>query len=161
MIGTSHQTAEGRTATLRRVGKQTVTTCDGEHDGLIEGTHSRIIRTANGDVRLDLCDTHDKVVTGIEQQLERWGERGQPVRKPPGSLHRGQTPDGAAIRAWAREELGMAMSDHGRISDDLRSRWMAWVAAGSPQPSTAPPTPANGIDREQLRRALTSVSQGR
>lgn len=104
------------------------------------GASTRSFRLDGMDYEIDLTDASyrrfkDELKPYLKaaRQVGRSGEsapgRARATRGKGTRTSSGPVGDAAAIRAWARS-VGMAVTERGRVSADVRA---AWVAAGSPQ----------------------------
>jgi hypothetical protein len=104
------------------------------------GASTRSFRFDGLDYEIDLTDAsyrrfkdelkpYLKVARQVGRTRESAAGRGRAARGRAKRAPSGPVGDAAAIRAWARS-VGMAVTERGRVSSDVRA---AWEAAGSPQ----------------------------
>lgn len=150
---------------------KTIRVCDFDEHGAdddVRAVEHRTFQAEGATYGVDVCGDCDKQFEAFQELTQRWVAAGRAIeqKRDRSSRSRGDrapTPgspaprtdrgENAAIREWAKTQ-GIAMSDRGRISDELRQRYRQWAAqhaserwdeaAGTDRPAPPRPTPPPG-----------------
>lgn len=151
---------------------KTITVCDfDEHDedDDVRAVEHRTFHADGASYEVDVCTECDGKFTDFQELTRRWVAAARPAAAPPkpsrsrsgsqstsnGAEPRTDRGENAAIRDYARRQ-GIAISDRGRISEELRQQYRQWAAQNASQRWDAA---AGGNDRPEPRAAPSPPAQ--